>query len=256
MASEQETRRWESVARETKHRPWPVPERPWSMTMSWHDLLFAHWPVSARKLARLLPPGLELDLWEGEGWVGVVPFLMTNVGPRGLSRLPWISHFPELNVRTYVSVADKPGVYFFSLDAANPLAVAVARWRFQLPYFHAVFRIVRDNDRVSYRCTRRRDKEICFDGDYHPTGEPFAAKPGSFESWLVERYCLYTVNKNGKVFRGDIQHPPWPLQNAETELHRNTMVACTGLALPDVPPITHFAKRLDVVGWTLDPVNM
>src|SRR4051812_15661753 len=114
-----------------------MPASPWVMTQSWHDLLFAHWPVDKATLAALVPSPLEPDVFEGTGWVGVVPFHMTNVAPRAVPNVPWISAFPELNVRTYVSVGGKPGVYFFSLDAASALAVAAARSLFNLPYYQA-----------------------------------------------------------------------------------------------------------------------
>ncbi|MCU1386410.1 MAG: hypothetical protein JWL71_5107, partial [Acidobacteria bacterium] len=105
----------DTILADTAHRPWPLPGRPWIMTQTWHDLLFAHWRVDVDELAALIPSGLELDLFSGEAWAGVVPFHMTNVAPRGVPSLPWVSAFAELNVRTYVRVGDKPGVYFFSL---------------------------------------------------------------------------------------------------------------------------------------------
>jgi len=123
----------DSFLTDTAHRPWPLPERPWIMTQTWHDLLFAHWPVDKERLRAKLPPGIALDLFDGQAWLGVVPFRMSNVAPRGLPALPWVSAFPELNVRTYVTRDGKPGVYFFSLDAANPLAVQTARTLFHLP---------------------------------------------------------------------------------------------------------------------------
>ena len=103
------------------------------MTQTWHDLLFAHWPVPAESLARLVPSPFELDLFEGRAWLGIVPFVMTNVAPRGVPALPGLSSFPELNVRTYVRVGGRPGVYFFSLDAASVLAVRAARLLLHLP---------------------------------------------------------------------------------------------------------------------------
>src|ERR687892_361778 len=121
----------------TAHRPWPMPDGPWIMTQTWNDLLFAHWPVDANDLRQRVPAGLDLDLFEGQAYVGVVPFHMTNVAPRGVPAIPWVSAFPELNVRTYVRIGAKPGVYFFSLDAGNPVAVAVARAMFNLPYYPA-----------------------------------------------------------------------------------------------------------------------
>src|SRR5688500_17865980 len=125
------------IVEHTAHRPYPMPEVPWIMTQSWHDLLFAHWPVKAEALRELVPPGLELDLFDRQAWLGIIPFHMTNVAPRGVPALPWVSAFPELNVRTYVRVGDRPGIFFFSLDAGNPLAVTMARTLFKLPYFQA-----------------------------------------------------------------------------------------------------------------------
>jgi uncharacterized protein len=109
------------------HRPWPMPETPWVMTQTWHDLLFAHWPIPPLQLLPLVPAGFELDLFQGDAWIGIVPFRMTNVAPRFIPSLTGISTFPELNVRTYVRVADKPGIYFFSLDAGSRTAVLAAR---------------------------------------------------------------------------------------------------------------------------------
>ena len=126
-----------SIVESTAHRPWPMPRAPWLMTQSWHDLLFAHWRVDVSEVRRAVPAAFDLDLFDGEAWLGVVPFHMTNVGLRATPAVPWISAFPELNVRTYVRVADRPGVYFFSLDAARWLAVAAARALLNLPYYTA-----------------------------------------------------------------------------------------------------------------------
>src|SRR4051812_7913481 len=106
-----------SILDAVAHRPWPLPDRPWVMTQTWHDLLFAHWPMKASDLRPKVPAAFELDLFDGAAWVAVVPFHMTNVAPRGVPALPWLSDFPELNVRTYVRVGNRSGIYFFSLDA-------------------------------------------------------------------------------------------------------------------------------------------
>src|SRR5688572_8752233 len=142
------------IVNEDAHRPWPMPEGPWIMTQSWHDLLFAHWPVAVEALREMLPPGLEVDLFDHRAWLGVIPFHMTNVAPRGVPSLPWVSAFPEINVRTYVRVDDKPGVYFFSLDAGNRLAVAAARMLFGLPYYSASIDLKLEDGWVHYRSSR------------------------------------------------------------------------------------------------------
>src|SRR5688572_24482592 len=115
------------VLRESGHRPWPMPARPWVMTQTWHHLLFAHWRVDVGRLRAHVPSPFDIDLFEGDAWLGVVPFDMTGVRLRGLPPLPLLSAFPELNVRTYVTVQGKPGVFFFSLDAGSTVAVRAAR---------------------------------------------------------------------------------------------------------------------------------
>ena len=113
------------------------------MRMRWEQLLFAHWPLPPHLLRPLIPQELDLDLRDGEAWLGIVPFTMRDVSPRLLPHIPSIADFHELNVRTYVSYRGKPGVWFFSLDAASRLAVRVARAAFHLPYFDAHMKLER-----------------------------------------------------------------------------------------------------------------
>ncbi len=240
---------WRELLVHTQHRPYPLPDAPFIMTMSWHDLLFAHWPVRADELRALVPAALELDLWEGEGWIGVVPFHMTQVGLPALNRLPWVSAFAELNVRTYVRRGGKPGVYFFSLDAACCPAVLGARASFHLPYFWA--RIARSAEGAGVRYDSRRlaGPSASLRARYGPSGEQMLAAPGSFDDWLTARYCLYTTDASGRVHRGEIHHLPWPLQPAEAELDPTEQVRWAGLHLRDTGPVLHFARRLDVLAW-------
>jgi uncharacterized protein len=238
------------ILEEVAHRPWPLPDRPWVMTQTWHDLLFAHWPVSRELLASKLPKGFELDTFDDQAWLGIVPFHMSNVAPRWVPALPWVSEFPELNVRTYVRVGGKPGVYFFSLDAGSALAVQAARRLLNLPYFSADMVVTRDADHVSYRSRRRPpEDEVLFEGAYRPIGDVFQAKPGTLEYFLTERYCLFGVSHAYRAYRLDIHHPPWPLQRAEAQIPCNTMARASGIELPSMAPLLHFAKRQDMVGW-------
>jgi uncharacterized protein YqjF (DUF2071 family) len=210
--------------------------------------------VRADELRARVPAGLELDLWENEAWVGVVPFRMTQVGPLALNHLPWVSAFPELNVRTYVRHGGKLGVYFFSLDAACWPAVLGARVGFSLPYFWAHMACTAEGPGITYQSQRLLGPAAQFEARYAPTGDVFRALPGSIEHFLTERYCLYTTDRAGRVYRGDIHHLPWPLQLAELALIKNEMVEWTGLTLRGDRPLLHFARRLDVLAWSLVPV--
>jgi uncharacterized protein len=238
------------ILEEIAHRPWPIPNRRWVMTQTWHDLLFAHWPVSTELLASTLPKGFELDTFDGRAWLGIVPFRMSNVAPRWVPALPWFSEFPELNVRTYVRVRNKPGVYFFSLDAGNALAVQTARRLLNLPYFSADMVASVDSHGVSYRSRRRPPADDAqLEASYRPLGPVFQARPGTLEYFLTERYCLYGMFHTYRAYRLEIHHPPWPLQTAEAEIACNTMAKAAGFELPSMAPLLHFAKRQDMVAW-------
>jgi uncharacterized protein YqjF (DUF2071 family) len=219
--------------------------------MSWHDLCFLHWRVDAAALAPLVPDGLELETFDGSAWIAVVPFHMTDVSPRGLPRFRRLADFAELNVRTYVTAGGKPGVWFFSLDATQPLAVRVARACFHLAYVDARIDTRRLGDVVHYTSERTHlgGGVAELDVRYRPTGPPAEAAAGTLEDFLTARYCLYAATRRGQVLRQDIDHDPWPLQPAEAEIARCTMTRPLGIDLGDEPPLAHFAERLDVVAW-------
>lgn len=219
------------------------------MEQRWHDLLFAHWPIAPEAMRPLIPSQLGLDTFDRQCWVGVVPFRMSGVRARGLPAIAGTSCFPELNVRTYVVCNGKPGVYFFSLDAANRLAVGTARLLFHLPYFHAEMQSDDIGGEIVYR-SRRKKGDAEFQGRYRPLTAVIMRSRGTLEHWLTERYCLYTT-VHRKVYRGEIHHQPWPLQNASAQIDINTMATASGIVLPDTQPVLHFAKRLDVLIWPL-----
>jgi hypothetical protein len=226
------------------------------MAQSWHDLLFAHWPVSVAQLRSLVPGALPLDSFDGRAWIGVVPFRMTGVRLRATPPLPWISAFPELNIRTYVTAGGKPGVFFFSLDAGNPLVVAVARRWYHLPYYRARMKAAQEGEAIRYesRRTHRGAPEAELRARYGPTGPVDRAVPGTLPHWLTERYCLCVLDRGGGVWRGDIHHDTWPLQPAEAQIEANSMTAPLGLVL-EGPPLLHFARRLDVRFWPLRKIG-
>ncbi len=226
------------------------------MTQIWHELLFAHWPISPEILRPLIPPILTLDTYEQQAWVGIVPFRMSYVRPRGVPPVPGLSAFPELNVRTYVTVNGIPGVYFFSLDAGNSIAVALARTLFHLPYFKATMQCQRVGDVIRYYSHRTYHSAPSADfiAVYGPTGPVTYSRPGTLAHWFTERYCLYTV-VNKHVYRGDIHHLPWPLQTAELKITRNTMAHSHNIQLPDTSPLLHYADRQEVLIWPLQALS-
>ena len=234
------------------HRPFALPAGPWVMGQSWLDLLFAHWPVPEKTLRTVIPNRIPIDTYDGYAWIGVTPFEIVGAHPRAVPPLPWLSRFPELNVRTYTTIAGRPGIWFFSLDAARAIAVTAARLTYRLPYRHAHMAITRSGLRINYR-SRASTAGAALRATYQPTGAASHAADGTLEHFLTERYCLYTLDRHGKVRRADIHHAPWPLQPARAELAENTMTEPLGIRLPDQQPLLHYAARQDVLVWPLAP---
>ena len=198
-----------------------------------------------------IPAALQIDTFDGQAWIAVVPFRMSGVRLRATPALPWLSAFPELNVRTYVVADRKPGVWFFSLDARNPAAVAIARAWFHLPYFRARMKCEDRDGHIHYSSERTHHGASpgTLQVNYRPAAEVFEAKPGTLEHFLTERYCLYSADPRGRLYRGEIHHQPWQLQIAEADFQQNSMTEASGITLPSQKPLLHFARRQDVVVW-------
>jgi uncharacterized protein len=243
--------RQHGVLRETAHRPWPPPDGGWVMGQSWYDLLFAHWTVPRSALERVVPPQLPLDSFDGQVWVGVTPFAVRGLRLRISPPVPALSNFLEINVRTYVKYRGKPGIYFLSLDADSRAAVFTARRSYRLPYFKSDISMDKQDGEIAYRARRTAPDgpPARFAARYRGVGEAYDAEPGTLDHWLTERYCLYTL-AGARVMRGEIHHPPWPLQRAEAQIEENTMAAPEGLRL-EGEPVLHLSQVQDVVLWPI-----
>jgi len=242
------------VLKRTEHRPWPVPGGPWLMAQTWQDLLFAHWRVDPDELRRVVHPSLPLDTFDGSAWLGVTPFRVEGFRLHLTPPLPLIHAFPEVNVRTYVTIAGRPGIFFFSLDAASRFAVESARRIYRVPYHHARMRLDTADGEIGFASERhQRDgppAELAL--RYGAAGEPYEPIPGTLDHFLTERYCLYTLDERQRVLRGDIHHPPWRVRPAWADVDRNSMARQIELEL-DGEPLLHLADRQDVLFWTLRP---
>lgn len=226
------------------------------MRPTWHHLLFLHWEVDADILQSKLPPGLELDTFEGRAYLGLVPFTMTSVRPRGLPHLPpfrsWHEDFHETNLRTYVRHPKHgPGVWFFSLDAASAPAVVVARHWFKLPYFYAHMSLqkrCKNNQRSLHYTSQRRWPQplpAACEIEAVVSSEIASAQSGTLEHFLVERYLLYSYSY-GQLFAGRVRHKPYPLQTAQVVSLDETLISAGGFIRPQESPLAHYARRVQV----------
>lgn len=234
----------------TDRHPAAPPPGPWVMVQRWHDLLFAHWRCTMTDLRPLIPAPLEIETFDGTPWIGVIPFYMSGVRMRATPPVPTANQFEELNVRTYVTLDGRPGVWFFSLDAANRLAVAIARTFWHLPYHHARMTLAVGDGELRHASERRANGAL-FRGTCRPHGEPRPATPGTLEHFLAERYLLYAQKRDGRLRRGQVHHAPYPLQSAELADWDESLLAAAGIERPAGAPLVHFASGVDVEVFAL-----
>jgi len=204
------------------------------MRQRWEDLLFLHWDWDPAEVQRTLPAGLHVDVWDGRAYIGFVPFFMRGVRPVGLPAIPWVSNFLELNIRTYVrDERGRAGVWFYSLDCDQPIAVRVARTLFHLPYFDARMRARRRGSSVDYEC-QRVGHSVSSTFHYEPTGPAAPASTGTLEGFLVERYRLFSA-KGNTLLTGCVAHRPYAIAPAS---HSGSLTAPMTQAGFDTGPRT------------------
>jgi uncharacterized protein YqjF (DUF2071 family) len=218
------------------------------MLQTWRSLTFLHWAYEPTVIRRLLPKGLELETFDGAAWIGLTPFLLVNLRPPLIPALPWVSHFPEMNVRTYVRGRDgKPGIWFFTLEADRLLAVLGARTLYRLPYRWARMRVREDDGLVNYESDRLtpfgngRARIVIRPG--------VRMQAGQFDNFLTARYRLYT-QAGKRLGHADIEHEPWPLRGAEVVRLDQDVIEHSTVPKPMGKPVAHFSREVHVrIGW-------
>jgi uncharacterized protein YqjF (DUF2071 family) len=255
------------VAVQTPHTidrisPTLAPEAQPLMHQSWRHLLFLHWEVPAMELQALLPPGLDLDTFDGIAYVGLIPFTLHGVRPVGIPAMPGLSSFHEVNVRTYVHRNGKdPGVWFFSLDASSMLAVTAARAAYHLPYFNASIDFSASDEplpTVGFQ-SRRDDTRGAMPANAHIRYRPVEgvtqpARPGTIEHFLIERYILYAADEGKRLYKARVHHQPYPIQRAEVLELDETLVWSAGVKRPQEPAMRHYASGVDVNVYGVEKV--
>ena len=213
----------------------------------WSDLLFLHWTVEPHVVQATLPPGLEVDTHAGNAYVGIIPFAMSRVRPAFLPPVPWLSWFLELNVRTYVRDAHgTPGVWFYSLDCDQPVAVEIARRCFHLPYMHARMQAHRRGGEVDYHCVRRGAAAPPWHFGWSTAGVGAPAAPASLEHFLVERYVLYSADRRGRLYQGRVSHTPYRIVAPQLRDYTTGPAHAAGFALTGAPVSVLAAEPVDV----------
>jgi hypothetical protein len=257
-----------SLLYSVEHRPWLPPDSHWLFSQSWNDLLFAHFAMAPATLRSLVPEAFTLDLYDGAAWLTISPCSVSHVRPSGVPPLPGISYFSQVSLRTYVTMQGKPGLFYFSVDAANLSAVWFARIFFRIPYWHASIQMSGatlharnpQEQTIHLRSSRLHGPKAInapakFDVIYSPQSEPEQARRGSLDEFLTERYCVYSWNR-GRCYRAEIHHQPWKLQQSRIEIRANSMAEPFGLTLPLRPDLCHFSRSLKMMTWAPERVQL
>jgi uncharacterized protein YqjF (DUF2071 family) len=222
-------------------------DAPWLLTMQWHDICFMHWRAEVTVLERALPAGVELDRFQGDAWLSVVPFRMTDVRVRATPVFAGFGSVPEINLRTYVRVGDVPGVWFFSLDAQSPIAVRSARLMTALPYFDASIVARERNGTIDYasRRTARGVVPGAFRSTYTPCLDTREASVGSLDAFLHERYRFFS-QRGSRLLSAQLHHVPWTLHSVLADIEENTLGDLIDYPLLRTPDLVTFARTLQV----------
>lgn len=229
------------------HRPWPLPGGNWASAQGREDVLFALWPVAQDELVRFVPRELTVDEHDGSAWLGVVPYRFANLRLRGLPPLPRVSSFPALDVLTYVTLDDRPGLWLFSLDLGSRVVAEASRRAFRLPARNAAMTLERRGLDLHVDSAR---PGAAFSARYRGEGDLFRPEPGTLEHFAVERYRVYTADGR-RVYAAELHHPAWQLQRADATIELNTVAP---VALPGAPRV-FYAPRQDVLVWPLEQLT-
>ncbi|SDN76762.1 YqjF family protein [Alkalicoccus daliensis] len=228
----------------------------WLAKQNWNDLLFIHYPIAIEDLRTHIPEELEIDTFEGQAWIGIVPFLGTENQARKFGRIFSADDFLELNVRTYVTYKGEKAVYFFTMDADSSLVVRTARSVVGLPYYHADMKIEEKDGTIKYESKRTHDgkAKASFSCSYAPVSKPSKSKPDTLTHWLTERYALLKA-KNGKVTKGPIHHEPWELREAELTIHKNELLDFINPEISKTEPLVHYSKAKEVLFYPFEKLS-
>lgn len=250
-----------------EHRPWLPPDSHWLLSQNVNDVLLAHFAIEPATLRRLVPEELTLELYDGVAWLTISPFSVSHVRPRGVPPLPGLSFFPQINVRTYVTIGGKPGLYFLSVDTKNLSTVWFARMFFRMQYWHSSIQVSGatiesrkgPSSEIQFRAERLHGPAALqgaakLDVVYTPEGEVEKARAGSLDKFLAERYCVYSWHRR-RVYRTEVHHQPWPLQRAQVDMRTNSIAEPLGLVLPGQPELCHFSRSVKMLAWAPERVR-
>ncbi|MBS4176485.1 YqjF family protein [Lederbergia citrea] len=241
---------------ETDQRPFPLPSNPWLFTQTWDKLLFCHWSLPAELLRAHVPNDVDLDLFNGEAWIAIIPFKVNHMRVHGIPEIPYLNSYLELNLRTYVKYKGTPGIYFFTLDANKWSAVIGAKIGAQLPYRHSLMKMNIKENKVYFQSKRKHpgSSKESFYINYQSDSNLYLPEVESLEYWLFERYCFFTT-RGKHLYRGDIHHDRWRVSKAKATIQANSLVPFLPQKYFERQPLLHLSASKQVFAWPIKKIQ-
>jgi len=176
-----------------------------------------NYEVPPKILSPYVPPGTELDFWNGKCFVSIVGFLFLNTRVLGLP-IPFHRNFEEVNLRFYVRRNDngewKKAVTFIKELVPRPAIAWTARALYgenyiSLPMSHQIEKSAHSPENITFASYSWR-----FEGNEHSasittTGSPEALVDGSEEEFITEHYWGYSTTRSGQTIEYQVEHPRW-----------------------------------------------
>ncbi len=218
------------------------------MEQNWEKILFLHWPVDPALIQARIPPSLEVDLFEDKAWIGITPFKVTGLHLTSLPPIPGLDSFNEINVRTYVHHAGKPGIWFFSLDASKLIPVIAARLFYQVPYYSAEIDFRDGGTDFSVNITRTTNRDVRFSARWKKGTRLRDPDAESLAFFLVERYCFF-AELGSSLMMTRVYHHPWILDEAIVDSYESNLISSLGFSEPLGEPLAHFSEGVSTQIW-------
>jgi hypothetical protein len=226
----------------------------WIMKQKWNHVLFLHWPISPVHLRPLVPGALQIDTYDGKAWLGMIIFEMGGIYPRRFPGLSLTLPFSEINVRTYVTYKGEPGIYFLSIDVNNWASLQIAKRWYHLPYHPAKVSIRKSGKSLSFEGIRKKEP-LKVKGSYTPRRDVYMSRADQLDYWFTERYRLFSTDALSNLYTAAIDHPPWPLQQADVSFEKNTLFSPFPFKLAEDTPIAHYSHGVQTNFWNIKKLS-
>lgn len=185
------------------------------LTAEWRHLAMLNFDADAELLRSFVPPGTELDLWNGTAIVTLVGFRFLNTRLLGLP-VPFHRNFDEVNLRLYVRRRApegwRRGVVFIKEIAPRRAVALVANRVYNekyvvLPMRHRLEPSDANGERVVEYGWKLDGQQSAI--RVRAGGAARRPDEGSEERFVIEHYWGHGRARDGGTLEYRVEHPTW-----------------------------------------------